>query len=59
MTFVHVSSCLSIMKTGRVGGKHPATDLLIGTRWLARFFSSRARVDVPRLKIQDGARHFS
>jgi len=36
---MRVPSCLSIMKTGWVGGKHPATDLLIGMCWLAPFFS--------------------
>ena len=35
------------MKTGRVGGNHPTIDLLIGTCWLAPFFSSRAHVNSP------------
>src|SRR5687768_8964464 len=51
MTFMRVTSCLSIMKTGRVGGKHPTIDLLIGTCWLAPFFSSRAHVNSPALTL--------
>ena len=55
MTFMHVTSCLSIMKTGRVGGKHPTIDLLIGTCWLAPFFSSGAHVNSPaRYQLQCG-----
>src|SRR6185436_20396130 len=51
MIFVRVTSCLSIMKTDRVGGKHPMIDLLIGTCWLAPFSSSRAHVNSPALEL--------